>query len=375
MTRTFFIYGFIFLTLISCKKQAVESKEAVQNSGLIEVTKAQFKAQNMQLGHPEITIFQEEVKTTGTIDVPPQNKAKVTSFVGGYIKSTRLLVGDVVKKGQVLVTLENTDYIDLQKDYLELAEQIGYLESEYKRQKTLFGEKISSEKNYLKAQSDYLRTKAMYQGLKDKLRMLHLNISDIEKGKFSSEIKIYSPIDGNISVMKANVGQFIAPADVILEIVDPHHLHLELAVFEKDILKIKEGQKIKFKVPEASNDHFDANVHLVGKSIENENRTINVHGHLDESIQQRLLTGMFVEANIGIGSKQALSIGKEAVVTEEGKNYMYSLVKTTQQSYWFKKIGVQKGKENEQWVSLEFTRGCSVQSNILVKGGYDLVPN
>jgi cobalt-zinc-cadmium efflux system membrane fusion protein len=339
MTRSIFRYGLIFLLLFSCKKKEEESAEATQNSGLIEVTKVQFKAQNMQLGHPVNTIFQEEVTTSGTIDVPPQNKAKVTSFVGGYIKSTRLLVGDVVKKGQVLVTLENTDYIDLQKDYLELAEQIGYLESEYKRQKTLFGEKISSEKNYLKAQSDYLRTKAMYHGLKDKLRMLHLNISDIEKGKFSSEIKIYSPIDGNISVMKANVGQFIAPADVILEIVDPHHLHLELAVFEKDILKIKEGQKIKFKVPEASTGYFDANVHLVGKSIENENRTINVHGHLDESIKQRLLTGMFVEAKIGIGSKQALSIAKEAVVSEEGKNYLYSLVKTTPQSYWFKKIG------------------------------------
>ena len=60
-----------------------------------------------------------------------------------------------------------------------------------------------------------------------------------------------------------------------------HNLHLELNVFEKDILKVKEGKKITFTVPEASKEVFNAEVHLVGKSIEGNDRTINVHGHLD----------------------------------------------------------------------------------------------
>jgi cobalt-zinc-cadmium efflux system membrane fusion protein len=119
--------------------------------------------------------------------------------------------------------------------------------------------------------------------------------------------------------MNANVGMFASPADVILEIVQTDHLHLELNVFEKDILQVKEGQKINFKVPQASKENFGAEVHLVGKSIEGNDRTINVHGHLDESVKQKLLTGMFVEAEIVTNSKKALSVPIDAIIEEDGK--------------------------------------------------------
>ena len=69
------------------------------------------------------------------------------------------MVGDKVTKGQALLTLQNTEFLDIQKEYLEVAEQINYLKSEYERQKTLYDEKISSQKNYLKAESDYRKQK------------------------------------------------------------------------------------------------------------------------------------------------------------------------------------------------------------------------
>jgi len=127
--------------------------------------------------------FNVTVKATGKIDVPPLNRAKVNTFLGGYVKSTKLMVGDKVTKGQALLTLENSEYIDIQKDYLEVAEQINYLKSEYDRQKTLFDEKITSQKNYLKAESDYRRTKGIYLGLKEKLRLLNINPAQVEKRK------------------------------------------------------------------------------------------------------------------------------------------------------------------------------------------------
>ena len=167
------------------------------------------------------------IKSSGKIDVPPQYKAKITPFIGGYVKATKLLVGDKVSKGQALITLENTEYLDIQKDYVEVAEQINYLKSEYERQKTLFNEKISSQKNYLKAESDYRKAKGMYQSLREKLLLLKINPANVEKGKLTSIVTISSPITGDIVVMNANVGMYIAPSDVILEIVDTNHLHLE----------------------------------------------------------------------------------------------------------------------------------------------------
>ena len=117
----------------------------------------------------------------------------------------------------------------------------------------------------------------------------------------------------------------MAPSNVILEIVDTDHLHLELSVFEKDILNVKIGQKIHFKVPEATKDVFNAEVHLVGKSIEGNDRTINVHGHLDDVIHQKLLTGMFVEAEIIANSKKGLAIPSEVTLTENNKNFVLLL--------------------------------------------------
>ena len=309
------------VVLFSCKESKTD-EIAPKDDDLITVTTAQFQSSGMEIASPNEQNFDVTVKTSGKIDVPPQNRAKVTTFMSGYVKSTTLLVGDKVKKGQPLLVLQSTEFLDIQKDYMEVAEQLTFLKSEYDRQKTLFDEKITSQKNYLKADSDYKRAKAMHQSLRAKLVLLNINPKNVEKGNLTSTITIFSPISGDIVIMNANVGMYVSPSDVILEIVDTDHLHLELAVFEKDILKVKIGQKITFKVPEASKEVFNAEVHLVGKSIEGNDRTINVHAHLDDAIKQKLLTGMFVEANIITDSKKGLAIPADALLTENDKNYL-----------------------------------------------------
>ena len=163
----------------SCKNEVVE--EPAKEEGLVTITEEQFKSSEMIIASPTDQDFDVTVKTSGKIDVPPQYRAKITPFIGGYVKSTSLLVGDKVTKGQALLTLENTEFLDIQKDYLEVAEQINYLKSEYERQKTLYDEKITSQKNYLKAESEYRRAKATYQSLRQKLNLLNLNPSQVEK--------------------------------------------------------------------------------------------------------------------------------------------------------------------------------------------------
>ncbi len=366
------IYTVIITSLLfSCKDSKSEEINAKDN-GLITVTTAQFESSGMEIANPVEEDFDVTINTSGKIDVPPQNRAQVTSFIGGYVKSTTLLVGDKVTKGQTLLTLENTEYLDIQKDYLEVAEQIKYLKSEFERQKTLYDEKISSQKNYLKAESDYRRTLGMYQSLRAKLQLLNINPSTVEKGKLTSVVTIYAPITGDIVIMNANVGMPIAPSDVILEIVDTNHLHLELAVFEKDILKVKVGQKISFTVPEATKEVFDAEVHLVGKSIEGNDRTINVHGHLDDNIKQKLLTGMFVEAKIKINSKQGLAIPADALISENNKNFVLLLDNDKNNKFSFRKVAVTVGEKSEKTVEVIPNNQIKASSKILVKGVFDL---
>jgi RND family efflux transporter MFP subunit len=370
MKKSLYIIA-LSLVLFSCKESKTEEVEQKDN-GLTTVTSAQFKSSGMEIASPTEQDFDVTVKASGKIDVPPQNRAKVNTFMGGYVKSTTLLVGNKVTKGQALLTLQNTEFLDIQKDYMEVAEQLNFLKSEYDRQKTLYDEKITSQKNYLKAESEYKRAKAMHQSLRAKLVLLNINPRNVEKGILTSTITIFSPITGDIVIMNANVGMYVAPSDVILEIVDTNHLHLELAVFEKDILNVKIGQKIQFKVPEASKDVFNAEVHLVGKSIEGNDRTINIHGHLDDAIKQKLLTGMFVEAEIIIDSKKGLAIPSEALVTENNKNFVL-LLDNEKNGYSFKKVSVTIGEESENFVEILPNTAINASSRILTKGVFDLV--
>ena len=368
MKKLFYI-ATIATLLFSCKQEVAEEK--VIDDGLITVTEAQFQSSKMEIGSPIEQDFEVTVKSSGKIDVPPQYRAKVTTFLGGYVKATKLLVGDKVAKGQALITLENTDYLDLQKDYVEVVEQINYLKSEFERQKTLYNEKITSQKNYLKAESDYRQAKGMYQGLREKLLLLNINPANVERGKFTSQITISAPISGDVTVMNANVGKFMSPSDVILEIVDTNYLHLNLSIFEKDILHVKQGQKINFKVPEASKEQFSSNVQLVGKSIESKDRTISVFGTLSSEIKGKLLSGMFVEANIITAAKKGFGVPSDAIITENDKHYVLVLNNKTTE-YKFKKVAVTVGEKSEKFIEIMSDDNVNTETKLLTKGVFEL---
>ncbi|MCK4562675.1 MAG: efflux RND transporter periplasmic adaptor subunit, partial [Flavobacteriaceae bacterium] len=142
---------FISLLAVSCGKSDNQAEKintsANQDRSIVSneiiVSKAQFESENMKLANLQEVSFPTHIKTTGTIDVPPNSKAIISAQIGGYIKSTPLLIGDRVKKGQALVTIENLDFIQMQQEYLETSEQLTYLKSEYERQEELFAEKIS----------------------------------------------------------------------------------------------------------------------------------------------------------------------------------------------------------------------------------------
>lgn len=364
------IYIALIATLLfACKQEVIE--ENTIDDGLVTVTLAQFQSSKMEISTPIEQDFEVTIKSSGKIDVPPQYRAKVTTFLGGYVKATKLLVGDKVARGQALITLENTDYLDIQKDYVAVAEQINYLKSEFERQKTLYTEKITSQKNYLKAESDYRQAKGMYQGLREKLLLLNINPTNVERGKFTSQITILAPISGDVTVMNANVGMFMSPADVILEIVDTNYLHLNLSIFEKDILHVKQDQNITFQVPEASKENFSSKVQLVGKSIETKDRTIAVFGTLSSDIKGKLLSGMFVEATIITNSKKGFGVPLDAIITEANKHYVLVLERMNKE-YKFKKTAVTLGEKSEKFVEIIIDKNVNSTTKLLTKGVFEL---
>ena len=170
--RTYILIIAQAMFLYHCgEKKNIETSTAIpENSDEgITVTEEQFKTGGMALGSLEEKVFPVTIQTNGSIDVPPENRAVVSATMGGYIKQTPLLIGDSVKKGQMLVIIENPEFVTLQQDYMEVKQQLTYLQSEYDRQKTLQEENITSQKSFLKAESDFKTANARYNGLKKQL--------------------------------------------------------------------------------------------------------------------------------------------------------------------------------------------------------------
>jgi len=371
-----YIYILLFsLVLVACenseKNNETTTEEQVTTNEIV-VSKQQFESEKMQLDKLVEQPFNQSIKVNGMIDVPPQNKASVSTFIGGYVTKTPLLIGDKVKKGQHVVTLENTEFVEIQQQYLEIAEQLNYLKSEFTRQETLYNEKITSQKNYLKAESTYKSTLALYNGLRKKLTMMHLNPTSIEQGNISSTINLYAPIDGYVTKVNVSNGAYVSSANEIIEIVNTDHIHLELSVFEKDILKVKKDQHITFKAPEASNKVFEAKVYLVGTSIDETSRTIKIHGHIHDDENTSFVMGMFIEADIIIDSQKSLALPKDAVAEIEGNYYALVITTKNETSFTFNKVKLEVGQQNEEFVEILNVSNLK-DKEILTKGGFMLI--
>ena len=370
-----FIYLlFIAIAFTGCKKEQETAKvvETNDTAGVI-ISKAQLEGGELETGNMEMRNFPVTVRTSGLIDVPPANRAVINAFMGGYIKNTPLLVGDVVKKGQALVTIENPEYIELQQDFLDAAEQLKYLKADFDRQQTMLDEKITSEKKFLQAESDYRRNLARYNSLKQKLQMLNINAANVEAGRITSQITIYAPISGSITRVDVHTGMYVSPTDMILEIIDKEHMHLELIAFEKDVMKIKKGQKILFRAPETGAESYTAEVYLVGTAIDPQKRTIMVHGHLPDSIAAQFSVGMFVEAEIETSTREFPSLPEEAVITLDGYSYVLKLEKEEDGNMVFQRIEVKPGVTYLGFTAVENSTNFKSTDRFLVKGSFRLI--
>jgi cobalt-zinc-cadmium efflux system membrane fusion protein len=364
------------LVLAACNNSEKESPLLTSPEGrddIVHLSKAQFENAKMEVGQLTEKPFAETVQTSGMIDVPPQSRAMISAFAGGYIKNTPLLVGNKVSKGQRLVTLENPEFITMQQNYLETAEQLSYLKSEYDRQKIMFDEKITSQKSFLKAESEYKTAVARSNSLKKNLEMLNISPASVAAGNIVSAVNIYSPIDGNVTQVFVNTGTYVSPADKIMEIMNTDHIHLELKVFEKDLLQLKKGQEILFSVPEASKEIFKGEVHLVGTSIDPNTRIALIHGHIDEKDEHNFTAGMFVEAQLVTGTANHLALPENAVVEMEGTHYVLQIENETAEEFEIHPVAVKIGRTYKGFTAIENAETFKPDTKFLTKGGFVLL--
>ncbi len=365
------ISGIILLLLvISCAKPSPTTVQtnAKANSTEVTLTEEQFKMINLQVGKLENRNISVSIRANGVLDVPPQNLVTISAPIGGFVKHTELLQGMKVKKGHLLVTLEHQDYIQLQQDYLDNKSQLEFLELDYQRQQELAKENVNAAKALQQAKSNYFSTKAKVQGLNAKLRLINIDTDLLERGTISSTINLYSPIEGFITQVNINIGTHVNPADMMLRIVDSEHLHAEAQVFEKDISKLKVGQKVRLTLSNETQERM-ASVYLIGREMTPE-RTIRVHCHLTQE-DHSLIPGSYFNATIETSTQYVKCLPEKAIVSFDGKEYVFNVINESKREY--EMIEITTGQSSDGFKEVKFFKNGSEGSTFVVNGAYDLL--
>eukprot|EP01136_Pigoraptor_vietnamica_P023209 Opistho-1_new@75087 len=179
-------------------------------------------------------------------------------------------------------------------------------------------------KKLQQADSEVSSIKALTKALELKLEMIGCSVEKLKKGQILSVINITSPIDGYVKIANLSIGKNVAPIDVLFEIVGDAHKHIELKVFENDINKIKVGQKIMVENPKFSEKNMTATVFLVGKNVEADTKTINIHGHIDdEAMENKLTVGQYVNTKILTGKRIVNTLPESAVVLHGNGGFIF----------------------------------------------------
>jgi cobalt-zinc-cadmium efflux system membrane fusion protein len=368
-----FVLAAVAGSLAGCrdKAPAEEPEHAHEEAeGTVELSKVQYASVGITLGGIEKRQLSGQLHVNGVLDVPPQNQVSISIPYGGILKYTDLLQGMWVNKGQVIARMEHPDYIQMQQEYLEAASQLSFLEKEYKRQEELSRENVSAGKTFEKTTADYHSLRARVEALRQKLALLNIRASNLTTETLQSSIPVISPISGYVTEVNANIGKFVQPNEVIFEIVDTRHLHVELMVFEKDVPRLHEDQKVRFILANESTPR-EAEVHLIGREISAE-RTVRVHCHLLKE-DKDLLPGMYVKATIETAGGQSDALPSEAIASAGGKHYIFVQIEGEDPIH-FRVVEVGVGTSDDNFTEVMLPEGFDRNTrNMVLKGAYDLL--
>jgi cobalt-zinc-cadmium efflux system membrane fusion protein len=358
------------ISIVSCgnKETAKEAEAETQTENtLIELSAEQAKNAGIQTAGLEEKNISGSFRVNGLIDVPPQNMVSVSMPLGGYLKSTQLLPGMHISKGEVIAVMEDQQYIQLQQDYLTAKARFVYLENEFKRQRDLNTSKATSDKVFQQAESEYLSQKIAIRSLEEKLKLIGINPVKLNENTMSKSVELRSPIDGFVSKVDVNIGKYVSPTEVIFELVNPTDIHLSLTVFEADLPNVFIGQKVLAFTNNNPSNMYPCEVILIGKDLSAE-RFATIHCHFDK-YDKTLSPGTFMNALMETEHKTVKTLPEEAIVQHDNKSFVF----IEREKNVFELLEVKTGMAEKARIEVIFPKPETAKNKFVTKGAYSLL--
>ena len=372
------------------KAEAPHEEEAPT---IATLTEEQIKTVGIQLGVVEQKELTATIRANGLLKVPNNNKANATSLYGGVIKTLNVQIGDYVKKGQVIATIANPQFIQLQEEYLSTASRITFAEQELSRQKELFEGNAGAKKNLQSATAELNSLRTRRASLQQQIQLMGINPGSVSNGNLKSALVVTSPLNGTVSNVFAKIGSYVDVSSPVIEIVDNSSLHLDLNVFEKDLPMLKVGQTIHFRITNNAVEDYNAKIFAIGSSFENESKTIAAHAVVQGN-KTGLIDGMNVTAIVSLNNVTTPAVPNDAIVNADGKYYVFVQTdkkaeehheegekegshkeseeehKEDKSSKNFEKVEVLKGVSDMGYTAVTFVNEIPANAKIVVKGAF-----
>ena len=358
------------------------------------LTTEQIKTVGITYGTVEMKELTATIKANGNLKVPNNSKGNATSLYGGVIKSLNVQIGSFVRKGQVIATIANPQFIQLQEEYLTAASKITFAEQELARQKELNEGNAGAKKNLQSATAELSSLRTRRASLQQQIQLMGINPNTVSNSNLKSALVVTSPISGTVSNVFAKIGSYVDVSSPVAEIVDNGSLHLDLNVFEKDLPMLKVGQIIHFTLTNNPTTEYDAVVYSIGTAFENESKTIPVHCTVKGN-KTGLIDGMNITGIVSLNNVTTPAVPTTAIVEADSKFYIFVITNKEPEEHHeegeeghdhkeaekgkeaeptnttnFEKIEVVKGVTNMGYTAITFVTDIPKDAKIVTKGAF-----
>ncbi|MGI9160882.1 MAG: efflux RND transporter periplasmic adaptor subunit [Saprospiraceae bacterium] len=368
----------ILLLLASCQNQPsqTEKPETANTADApadarIRLTAAQVKNARIQIGEATPRPMKEFLRAAAELHLDKEHTATAGAFTNGILTDLRVTQNKLLHKDAVVAVLQKPDLVDIQQDYLENRDKLAFLQAEFSRFKQLNAADATALKNFQKAEADLRAAQTADKAMAARLRQFQIDPEQLDADHIKTDLIIKAPISGTVTRIHAGLGSAVQTGDAICEMADFSQLHPVIYVFEKDITRVKSGQKVLLHHPSTPGDNLSATIFIVERAVDPERKAVRVHARFDKQPAQTLVAGTYLDAQVivsGAGNTPALP--EEAVVREDTGNFIFALVEQNEQEQIFRKIPVRIGASDGGYVAIYPETPLPEKSKIVIKGAY-----
>lgn len=326
-----------------------------EEENFVHMSESQIKDLGIEIQKAVSGELSVTISTRGKIMLHPDLLVHVLPKISGVAKDAFKNIGDSVKAGDMIATLESREMADTKANYLTAKEKLSLTSSLLMREKRLFEKKVSAEQDYLNAKSVYEEAKINAQLATQKLRAFGVSDKEIEElsHKNYQDLRLYeirSPINGTVIARHFTIGEFVENGVTIYEIADLSTIWIEIGIYPKDLIKVQKGQLVDIYLPDG--EVFAAEIIYLSPIIQDETITAKAIAEI-KNPNENWRPGSFVKVNIATEKVSVpVVISKDAYQEIDGKDFIFVKV-----ADGFEKRQVQLGVSND--TNVEVLSGLS----------------